>query len=291
VPFHQIPYILRSVSDATERNLQLIGSKGFLWKDIDHSLARLKLTDLAIQMRSNIDKEERRIQFENRFNENGNTVPSLILAMKERYAEEGARRAYKIYCEVWKAQGNVKTADFVRAVYRHAISVMIKARTNGIKSEFLMWVTRTSFNGSLAHAHVKGLELRMERLANAWFRKLEAEAKELEHSRRRSFMQHLSHQRPSVTGGTEQGGTPEPLHAAEDNSRLEKIVYKVQNPQRFTTLMISETAEYFGVSPRSVHRWVADRKLDLGGRRGSITIRSIRRWEAKRSRTRPSKQN
>jgi hypothetical protein len=273
------------VSDATERNPQLIGSKGFHWKNIDHSLARLKLTDLAIQMRSKMDKEERRIQFENRFNENGNTVPSLIIAMKERYAEEWARRAYKIYCEVWKAQGNVKTADFVRAVYTHAISVMFKARTNGIRSEFLMWVRRTSFNGSLAHAHVKGLELRMERLANAWFRKLEAEAKELEHTRRRSFMQHLSHQRPSGTGRTEQGGTPEPLHA------LEKIVYKVQNPQKFTTLMISETAEYFGVSRRSVHRWVADRKLDLGGRRGSISIRSIRRWEAKRSRMRPSKQN
>jgi hypothetical protein len=288
VTFHQTPYILRIVSDATEPIPQL-SSKGFLWKDIDHTLARLKLTDLAIQMRSKIDKEERRIRFENRFNENGNTVPSLIIAMKERNAEEWARREYKIYCDVWKAQGNVKTADFVRSVYRHAIAVMIKARTNGIKSEFLMWVRRTSFNGSLAHAHVNGLELRMARLSNAWFRKLEAEAKELEHSRRRSFMQHLSHQRPSETG-TEQGGTPEPL-AAEDNSRLEKIVYKVQNPQKFTTLMISETAEYFGVSRRSVHRWVADRKLDLGGRRGSITIRSIRRWQAKRSRMRPSKQN
>jgi hypothetical protein len=28
--------------------------------------------------------------------------------------------------------------------------------------------------------------------------------------------------------------------------------------------MISETAEYFGVSPRSVHRWVADRKIRFG---------------------------
>jgi len=55
--------------------------------------------------------DEGRIQFENRGNMNGNTVPSLVLPMKPNRADEFARKAYEIYCEVWKAQGHGKSED------------------------------------------------------------------------------------------------------------------------------------------------------------------------------------
>ena len=47
----------------------------FRWEDIDHSLVSLRLIDLAEEMQSQIQADERRIQFENHGNRNSNTVP------------------------------------------------------------------------------------------------------------------------------------------------------------------------------------------------------------------------
>jgi hypothetical protein len=60
----------------------------FRWEDIDHTLVDLKLTDLAIEINSQTEADERRIQFENHRNMNSNTVASLILEMKEQRADE-----------------------------------------------------------------------------------------------------------------------------------------------------------------------------------------------------------
>ena len=51
----------------------------FRWEDIDHSLVRLRLIDLAEEMQRQIQADERRIQFENRGNLNSNNVPSVAL--------------------------------------------------------------------------------------------------------------------------------------------------------------------------------------------------------------------
>lgn len=77
----------------------------FRWEEIDHSLVRLKLIDLAYEMQNQIKSDERNIWFENRGNLNSSTVPSLILKMQLARTEEWARRTYEIYCEVWQTQG------------------------------------------------------------------------------------------------------------------------------------------------------------------------------------------
>jgi len=71
------------------------------------------------------------------------------------------------------------------------------------------------------------------------------------------------------------------------DSRLQAIVMKVNNPRTHTVLLVDEAKHYFRVTAKTVYRWVAEGKLHYGARRGTITIESIRRWKAKRSRNRP----
>jgi hypothetical protein len=79
-----------------------------------------------------------------------------------------------------------------------------------------------------------------------------------------------------------------PTSKSSEEARREAIIKKVQNPQAYRILSIRDAATYFEVTPRTIHRWKDDGKLNNGGRRGSITIESIRRWDNKRSRKRPS---
>ena len=255
------------MSEAPNRAPQFLPPQVFLWEAIDHSLVGLKLTDLAIEMNSRIQADESRIQFENRLNTNSNTVPSLILQMKEQQADEWARRAYEIYCDVWKAQGNVKTAAFVRAVFSEAVRVMLQGQASSIANQFGMWARRTSFNGTIAQAHLTALDLRMRRLQDHWFRRLEAEAKEIEHAERRNRLTVAASQRSTPTPSTErptlsQGADILPLQ----NSRLQAVVMKVNNPQAYTFLLVDETKDYFRVTAKTVYRWVNEGKLQCGGR-------------------------
>jgi len=97
----------------------------FRWEDIDHSLVNLKLSESAEDMHRKIKEDEKRIQFENRHNLNDGAVPSLVLRMKQEHADARARQVYETYCDVWQKQGQVKSADFVRAVSSGAIKVTI----------------------------------------------------------------------------------------------------------------------------------------------------------------------
>ncbi|HYM76977.1 MAG TPA: hypothetical protein VE377_13445 [Candidatus Dormibacteraeota bacterium] len=154
----------------------------FRWEDIDHSLVSLRLTNLAEEMHSQIEADERHIQFENRGNLNGNAVPSQVLKMKEDRADESARRTYEIYCDVWDKQGYVKSASFVRAVFARGIVPVLRARKGAIAGEFSMFAKRTSFPPVLRDGMMKGFQLNMQRMEDRWRRRLEIEAKECEHA-------------------------------------------------------------------------------------------------------------
>jgi hypothetical protein len=156
----------------------------FRWQDIDHRLVVLKLVDLSEEMRIRIKADESRIRFENRLNLNSNTVPSLVLRMKEERADEWARRVYEIYCEVWQTQGHVKSAAFVRGVCAHIVQ-MLGVRASSIANEFSRFARGTNFSGTLTTAHLRGLVLRMRQLQGRWQRRLEIEAKECKHVERR----------------------------------------------------------------------------------------------------------
>src|SRR5438876_6490546 len=157
----------------------------FRWEDIDHSLVSLRLTNLAEEMHRQIEADERRIQFENRGNLNGNAVPSLVLKMKQDRADEQARRVYEIYCDVWEKQGHVKSAAFVRAVYARGVVSVLRARTGAIASQFSMFAMRTNFSAAIGKAHLESLRLNMQRLEDRWQRRVEIEAKECEHAEQR----------------------------------------------------------------------------------------------------------
>jgi hypothetical protein len=156
----------------------------FDWKDIDHSLVSLKLTDMAEEMLKLIHEDEARIRLENRHNSNSAAVPSLVLRMKEQHADEWAHRAYDIYCDVWRIQGRAKSASFIRAVSAQSIIPMLSARAQAIAQDLVSSSVRTGFPAQVATAMVNGLQLRMRRLHERWRRKLEAEAKECEHAER-----------------------------------------------------------------------------------------------------------
>jgi hypothetical protein len=95
----------------------------------------------------------------------------------------------------------------------------------------------------------------------------------------------------AVTASPSNGEKATPMspkdEPTEQNLR-EAVIRKVENPQTYTVLSIPEAVLYFEVRPRTIHRWTAEGKLKNGGRRGSITIESIRRLEKNHSRKRPS---
>ncbi len=170
----------------------------FRWKDIDHSLVRSRLIDLAEEMHRQLQADERRIQFENHGNMNSNTVPSLVLNMKQERVDEQARRVYEIYCDVWEKQGYVKSAAFVRAVYARAVVSVFRARTGAIASEFSRFATRTNFPGAIHNAHLQSLRLNMQRLEDRWRRRVEIEAKECEHAEQKLRLAQQTVQRADV---------------------------------------------------------------------------------------------
>lgn len=108
--------------------------------------------------------------------------------------------------------------------------------------------------------------------------------------RKKTFSAHAT----PVQGVTEpltnhQAVTPIPNESGPTEQTLrEAVIRKVENSQAYTVLSIPEAALYFEVKPRTIHRWKDEDELRSGARRGSITIKSILRWQRKRSRKRSS---
>jgi hypothetical protein len=160
----------------------------FRWEDSDHSLVRLKLMDLADEMRRQIEADERRIQFENRGNLNSSTVPCQVLKMHLSRTEEWARGKYEIYCEVWQIQGRVKSADFVRTVSARAVLDTFRSRTAVIANRFSKSARRTSLPFGVRDAMLEHFRMEMSRLEGRWRRRFRIEVRECEHAERSGRM-------------------------------------------------------------------------------------------------------
>lgn len=251
------------------------------WEDIDHRLVNLKLSESAEDMHRKIKEDERRIQFENRHNLSDGAVPSLVLRMKQENADAWARQVYEIYCDVWQKQGQVKSADFVRAVSARAIRATLRARAGAIAGEFSRFAKRTGFPDTIRDAHLLAHGLKMQKLQTRWARRLEAEAKECEHTER--IGKQSSAMPLSDPLATEPIGKSSE-NVSDDKKRRTAVIKKVQDPQTYTILSVQDTALYFEVQPRTIYRWTRKHKLTKGGRRGSITIESIQAWTKRRSR-------
>lgn len=250
----------------------------FRWEDIDHSLVSLRMTDLAEEMHRQIDTNERHIRFENRNNLNSMATASLVLKMKQECADEWARRVYDIYCDVWQKQGQQKSQAFLRAVLVQGILPVLRARAGAIANQFSRFAIATGLPSAVRNATLRSLQLDMQRLESRWGRRLEIEAKEYEHT----------HQQKGGANSNAQGDANSKKQQGEPTNMTQRVavIAKVKNPNAYSVLSNPEAALYFGVRARTIHRWVEDGKLSRGGRRGSVTIESIVRWEKQRSRKR-----
>jgi hypothetical protein len=267
-----------------------------VWEEIDHSLVKLKLADVAEEFRERLEANERHIRFENRNNANTDAATYQILRMKEQNTEEWAKRTYETYREVWQIQGRTKSASFVRAVFTRAIVPLLHARAASIAHEFESFATRTGFPSQLCKANVQSFRLKMLRLEDRWRRWTEAEAKECEHADRKNTTGAVALGTSSIPAQAlisastrdQSASTKAPKNDIMGRTRKEAVIAKVRNPQAHTVLSTPEAALYFEVQPRTIHRWLEQGNLKSGARRGSITIASILLWQKKRSRKRPT---
>lgn len=151
---------------------------GFRWEDIDRTIVSPKLSELSAEMHDAFLKDENEIAFEAR--KRGNSayfLPTFLDKQVERTAE-WARKKYEIYCECWHEQGGRVTPEFIRAVSKNAIALLMHVRKRTVTDHLTRVAQRT---GRPLNQHcLDRFRSSMDRLANTWLRGLEAEAKALE---------------------------------------------------------------------------------------------------------------
>jgi hypothetical protein len=260
-------------------------------------LVALKQDNLVEEMQEQVEANENQIRFKNRTNLNGMAAPSLALRMKRESADEYAAKLYRIYREVWGLQGKRESSGFHRAILFNAIIPALHAQSNSIISSFVRLARCTNISESVSKATIEGFRLKMRRLETRWSRHIEIEAQKCELSERLDCQQPHAAERllanvnvPAHSGAVKPSSDVESVKTALPTppSRRLQIINKVRNPEIHTVLTTPEAASYFEVQPRTIYRWRCEGKLKAGGRRGSITIASIRKLERTRARTPPT---
>lgn len=274
--------------------------KLFQFDQIDQRLLSAKTNDLVEEMSRRIAKEKRRIEFEAAQNGNTSSFTPRWFDFMEQMADERSARLYQAYCDTWVQQNRVITPTFVRAfrdrVLAHVFAGITSSVSHGV-------ATRALRQGRPVNSVVLGdWSRRMLRLKSRWNRKLEADAVATEyraHRPEKSEQIFFPRPRPAVPNVNELSTAAEELPAADDLEevpsempddvvRRRAVIKKVQNPDIYTAVSIAEASLYFEVVPRTIFRWLVAGELRDGGRRGSVTVKSIRQREAKQSRKRRS---
>ncbi len=107
-----------------------------LWKRFDQSLFELKLREPSRKMHEETESRWRKVQFERRKIGQGEGI-GLFLALAD--SDLAALREFlekdidRICREVWRAQGNSVTADFVRAVLVRTVLNTMEVRIASVK--------------------------------------------------------------------------------------------------------------------------------------------------------------
>jgi hypothetical protein len=145
------------------------------WNEIDHEMVRHKLSLVAQEMQPKVVSEERRVLFECRQKGNAGAIKPSLVGMHERLTDEWIERTYQAYCEVWSAQRQIKSADFVRAVFQNAIIPLIAVRQATIIAHFNLMATRKREHSS--RPENDALVRALKKLQGKWLDKLEVEAR------------------------------------------------------------------------------------------------------------------
>ncbi len=146
----------------------------FRWEDLDQRLLSPKTNDLAEEMHKRVAAGERKIEFDIRQSGNAAGYLTRLFAFHEKLTDEWAERLYTAHCEAWVRQNRTVSAAFIRAVRNQAIAQLIATRKSAVQSE----VNRRgiAIGQPPNPVALRDWNLRMDRLAAHWSRKLEAEA-------------------------------------------------------------------------------------------------------------------
>lgn len=159
--------------------MDLTSSAGaFRWDDIDKTIVAPKLSKLSEEMRLALIKDESQISFEATRRGNSAYFLPTFLENQIQRMDEMARRQYEIYCEGWYEQGRCITPEFIRAVYKNVIVILIQVSKASMADHLTRAAHRTK--EPLNQHCLNQFNSSMDRLANTWRMNLEAEAKVLE---------------------------------------------------------------------------------------------------------------
>jgi hypothetical protein len=153
--------------------------RSFRWEDLDPRLVSSKTMDIVEEMIERVKAAEHQISRETAKSGNSSGYVTRLLDFHEELTNEWAERLFAAYCEAWQEQNRSIIPAFIRAVRDHPIATLFAARKSSVAAEIGSRAHRTCepMNpGSLVNWN-----LRMDRLAARWGRRLEAEAAKCEY--------------------------------------------------------------------------------------------------------------
>jgi hypothetical protein len=123
---------------------------------------------------------ENKVSFETARNGNSATYLARLLEFQEQLTDEWAGRTFTAYCEAWVEQNRQVSPPFIRAVRDRRIRQVFAARTQAVEAEITNRATRIS--EPINPFVLRNWRMRMDRLANRWHHRLEAEAAKCEYN-------------------------------------------------------------------------------------------------------------
>lgn len=154
----------------------------FNWQQVDERLSSIMQGKVSAEIRELITDDVGHIHFQNMHNSNSITVPSQRLRMQLLRSDECAARLYEGYCEIWRTQRRHLSPEFLRAIARHAISVLVSARKGAVADEFRREHQRTgSPHASWLQSAMDGFARDMILLLHKWEQASESDARTVQY--------------------------------------------------------------------------------------------------------------
>jgi hypothetical protein len=156
-----------------------LAESSFQWGDLDRRLISPKTNELAEEMHERAKEGERKIAFETAKSLNSAGYLPRLFDFHEELVDEWAKRLYGAHRVAWEEQSRTVSPAFIRAIRDQPIAQLFAARKSSVKFGVASRAMRT---GESVNEHaVAKWERSIDRLANRWRNKLEAEAVALEY--------------------------------------------------------------------------------------------------------------
>ncbi len=156
-----------------------LGENSFQWGDLDRRLITPKTSELAEEMQKRAKEGERKIAFETAKSLNSAGYLPRLFDFHVELVDEWAKKIYGAHLVACEEQNRTVSPAFIRGIRDHPIAQLFAARKSSVKFGVASRAMRT---GESVNQHaVAEWDRSMDRLANRWRNKLEAEAVALEY--------------------------------------------------------------------------------------------------------------